>query len=1101
MGGVDPEAKVDLLLVDDQPANLLALEAVLAELGQNLVTARGGEEALALLAAREFAAVLLDVQMQGLDGFETARLIRGRERSRPTPILFLTAFDDPRFPPEAAYALGAVDYLVKPLVPVILRAKVAVFIELFRETRRAARAEAEAREQLRHALATVNDMFLVLDGELRYTYVNDRMVEASGIPRERLVGRRLREVFPDAADSPLERELLGVLERKAPAHFEFYHASYDRWFDNRAYPSADGLILVTTEITARKRGEEARRHLAAIVESSDDAIISEDLDGVIRSWNTGAERLLGYAADEAIGRHIAMLAPPDRADDTAYILGRIRRGEAISHYETRRRRKDGTVLDVSLTVSPVRDAAGAIVGASKIARDVTERNRAEQRQRLLAEAGRILGSSLDYEATLADVCRAVVPGFADWCALDLLTDDGRPRRIHVAHKDPAMVELAREFWRRYPPEPDDRHGLMRVLRTGEPVLVPDVTDEMLVRGARDEEHLRAVRGLGLRSVIMVPLTAGGRTLGALTLVMAESSRRFAEADLGLARELAARAALAVENARLFAEAREAVRVRDEALALHRGMEEQLTLLVEASGSLSASLDLPSVLGAILALSRRLVAADAYAVWRYRPESGRWGIELGSGLSEEYQRSTIAVVKETPAMPEAAVVAEDVHADRLLGDRAGPYDREGIRSLMVVPLRVRGGTSGTLAFYYRSPHRFSEIEVRVATALSNLAGSAIGTAELYQELRDNDRRKDEFLAMLAHELRNPLSAISNAVRLARRTHAEEELEWSQEVIERQAGKLARLMDDLLDVSRITRGKIQLRKEALDARRVLQSAVESVRPLIDERGHELTVSTGPGALRLEADPMRLEQILINLLTNAAKYSDRGGHIRVTAERQGAEVAFRVQDDGMGIPPESLPTMFELFAQGERTVARSEGGLGIGLTLVRKLAEMHGGSVSAQSEGPGKGSVFTVRLPAADEGAAVAASAAPAGKAGQGRSRILVVDDNVDTARGLARLLKLLGHELAIAYDGPSAIEAARGFRPDAILLDIGLPIMSGYEVAARLRREECCKDAVIIAVSGYGQEEDRRRSKEAGFDDHLVKPVDLDLLAAKLCRAGE
>jgi PAS domain S-box-containing protein len=976
MGAVKPEAKVDILLVDDHPANLLALEAILGELGQNLVKAHDGEQALALLREADFAVVLLDVQMQGLDGFETARLIRRQERSRQTPIIFLTAFeDDPNFRPEAAYALGAVDYLVKPLVPNILRAKVSGFIELFEKTRRLAIAEADVREQLRHVLATVNDMVLVLDRELRYIYVNDRMVEASGIPREAIVGRRLREVFPDAADSLLERELLRVLQENATRHFEFYHAAYDRWFDNRAYPTLDGLILVTTEITERKKNE--------------------------------------------------------------------------------------------------------------------------SRQRLLGEAGRILGSSLDFEATLSDVCRSFVPSFADWCSLDLLSEGGLPRRIQVAHKDPAMVELARDFRRRYPPSADDQRGVMKVLRTGEPEVVPEITDEMLVRAARDEEHLRSMRSLGLRSLLIVPLAASGRTIGALTLVMTSSARRFNDADLGVAVEIASRAALAVENARLFAEATEAIRVRDEALTLHRGIEEKLTLLVEASGSLSASLDLSSVLGAVLALSRQLISADAYAVWRYRPESGRWGIELGSGLSEEYQQSTISVVKETPSMPDNAIIAEDVRECDYLGDRIQAYEREGISSLMSIPLKVHGSVSGSLVFYYRSLHRFDEIEVRVGTALSNLAGSAIGTAELYKGLRDNDRRKDEFLAMLAHELRNPLSAISNAVRLSRQSQvAEDALEWSKDVIERQTGKLARLIDDLLDVSRITRGKIQLKKELVDARRVLDSALDAVKPLMDERKHEVTVWTDPRTLPLEADPIRLEQIFINLMTNAAKYTEAGGRISVTAEKKEGTLVFAVRDNGIGIHPDSLPTMFELFAQGERSIARSDGGLGIGLTIVRKLVEMHGGSVSGQSEGQNKGSVFTVRLPAADEHS-VGKAAAPVAPARRQRcSRILIVDDNADTLRGMAKLLKLLGHEVATAHDGPSGLEAARNFRPNVVLLDIGLPGMNGYEIAPLLRREEYGDKLRIIAISGYGQEEDRRRSREAGFDHHLVKPIDHDALLTLL-----
>ena len=237
-----------------------------------------------------------------------------------------------------AYVLGVVDYLVKPLVPQILRSKVSVFVDLFRKTERAARAEAAALGRLDTALASVSDMFLTLDHELRYTYVNDRMVEVSGIPRERIIGKRIREVFPDVADTLLETELRRALESQTTAHFEFHHASSGRWFENRAYPSAEGLMLLTTEITGLKRAEEARHHLAAIVESSDDAIISNNLDGIITSWNGGARRFYGYTSDEVIGKHVSLLMPADRVEDMALIIGRIRRGERVAHFETRRRR-------------------------------------------------------------------------------------------------------------------------------------------------------------------------------------------------------------------------------------------------------------------------------------------------------------------------------------------------------------------------------------------------------------------------------------------------------------------------------------------------------------------------------------------------------------------------------------------------------------------------------------------------------------------------------------------------------------------------------------------------------------------------------------------
>jgi signal transduction histidine kinase len=611
---------------------------------------------------------------------------------------------------------------------------------------------------------------------------------------------------------------------------------------------------------------------------------------------------------------------------------------------------------------------GSPEGVAILAAGEDALRRSQQRLNLLAEAGRLLGSAPDYEATLSDVCRLVVPTFADWCVLDLVAEDGSLQRLEVAHRDPARVELARELQRRYPPRPENPRGLIKVLRTGEPEAAFEISDEQLAAAAQDEEHLRLLRMLELRSAMIIPLRARGRTLGALTLIAAESGRRYDDDDLRVALELGARIAVAVDNARLFAEAQEAVRHREEALQKHRRIEEQLRLLVEASGGLSASLEMGDVAGAVLALSRRLIAADAYAVWRYQAATGRWGIVMASGLSDEYRRSTIEVLDHTPRLPRSAVVADDIRRVPLLGDRREALEREGIRSMLIVPLSIRGATSGTLVFYYRTPHSFGEVEVAAATALANLAGSAIGSAELYDEVRANDRRKDEFLAMLGHELRNPLSAISNAaavIRASGPTH--EPVAWGMDVVDRQLKHLVRLIDDLLDVSRITRGKILLRRSRVDAGTVLAGAVAAVRQLVEDRGHRLEVACEPG-LELDADPTRLEQIVVNLLANAAKYTEPGGEIRLAARRdhEAQEIVIRVRDTGIGIEAEQLPRMFEMFVQGERSPERSEGGLGIGLTLVRRLAEMHGGTVQAHSDGPGRGCEFIVRLPAAARGA---------------------------------------------------------------------------------------------------------------------------------------
>lgn len=357
----------------------------------------------------------------------------------------------------------------------------------------------------------------------------------------------------------------------------------------------------------------------------------------------------------------------------------------------------------------------------------------------------------------------------------------------------------------------------------------------------------------------------------------------------------------------------------------------------------------------------------------------------------------------------------------------------------------------------------------------------------EALLEAARRKDEFLAMLAHELRNPLAAVSSAVSILRSCQSSER-QWATGVIERQSGQLGRLIDDLLDMTRINTGKVRLRREVVDAARILDQARDSVRPLVEERGHQMHCSWPEGALWLDADPTRLEQIVFNLLTNAIKYTPAGGRIELTARRTEQEVELEVRDNGIGISPERLPEMFQLFAQGERSIARSEGGLGVGLTIVQRLVDLHGGRIDAHSGGPNCGSTFRVLLPAAEAPAPVAAPGASAPPEPPPGRRVLIVDDNIDTAVGMARLLTRAGHRTELAHDGFQALARTREFNPDVIVLDIGLPGMDGFEVVRRLRVEPTSAGAVMIAVTGYGQQSDRDQALEAGFDHHLVKPVD-------------
>jgi PAS domain S-box-containing protein len=363
----------------------------------------------------------------------------------------------------------------------------------------------------------------------------------------------------------------------------------------------------------------------------------------------------------------------------------------------------------------------------------------------------------------------------------------------------------------------------------------------------------------------------------------------------------------------------------------------------------------------------------------------------------------------------------------------------------------------------------------------------------------DRRKTEFLAMLSHELRNPLAAISNALELSNSTPADPGTsEWTNIVMRRQVTHLTHLVDDLLDVTRITSGKIALRTHRLDLADVLDSASGGLRLLFAQRNQELVRSYPRGVMPIDADPTRLEQVIVNLLTNAAKYTPHGGRISATAHPDGSEVVLSITDNGVGIAPELVGEMFELFAQGRRSIARSEGGLGLGLTISRRLVEMHGGTIVAKSAGEGQGSEFIVRLPLAEGAAPVPKPpTTPAERAAaKTNRRVLVVDDHIDTAQSLARLLRARGHDVQIVHDGDSAISAAKEFGPDVVLLDLGLPGMDGYEVAQQLRADAELSQPTIIAISGYGQEEDRRRSSEAGIDHHLVKPVSFPQLETML-----
>ena len=418
----------------------------------------------------------------------------------------------------------------------------------------------------------------------------------------------------------------------------------------------------------------------------------------------------------------------------------------------------------------------------------------------------------------------------------------------------------------------------------------------------------------------------------------------------------------------------------------------------------------------------------------------------------------------------------------------------VDSILILPLTARGKTLGALLLATRpSESVWRQEDISLAVEVSGRAGVALDNALLVRDIQENDQRRNEFLAMLSHELRNPLAPVRNAVRVLQKSKIEHPtLDWALGVVDRQVTHMTRLVDDLLDVARITRGKIQLRWERVEVSEVVATAVETSRPLIESQGHSLSVSLPDTSVLIRGDKARLSQVLSNLLNNAAKYTPDGGRIALLVEQCEGDVVFRVRDTGTGIAPEMLSKVFDLFTQADCAIDRAQGGLGIGLTLVRRLVEMHEGTVQAYSEGPGLGSEFTVRLPVFANDDVKAESPSAASLPEMSYYRVLVVDDNIDAAESLSMLLRLSGHVTRLAYDGQAAIEAALSFEPEVVLLDIGLPHLDGYQVARRLREHRVTSRCLLVAVSGYGQDEDRAKAKESGFDYHLTKPVDYDEL---------
>jgi PAS domain S-box-containing protein len=622
-----------------------------------------------------------------------------------------------------------------------------------------------------------------------------------------------------------------------------------------------------------------------------------------------------------------------------------------------------------------------------------------------------------------------------------------------------------------------------------------------------EVHRRHIEAFGATGVSMRAM-GGERVLAGLRRDGEEfpMEARISQVEVGgqklytvILRDITARKRAEAEREELLAEAK---RARDDA----EGALEVVARMQSITEAAVADLPLDQLLRELVRRVHEALEADTAVI--LLEEHGVLQARAAIGLEDEvHDRVRVPIGKGFAgriAKERRPVVLNDVHYDEVVN---GYFREKDIRSLVGVPLLSgEGRVLGVLHVGSTRPRQFRDEDVRLLQlAAERVAHGVERAARIEAERRGHaeaeaaSRAKDEFLAMLGHELRNPLAAVQNAVVTAKLDASRREP--ALEIAHRQARQLGRLIDDLLDVARITQGRIMLRKERVHLAEIIQRAVEATRSFVEERRHELSVSLPPDDVRVEADPARVEQIVVNLLTNAAKYTPPGGRIGLTAERQREEAIIRVRDSGMGIVADMLPHVFDLFTQSPRALDRAQGGLGIGLTVVHRLVELHGGRIEAHSEGVGKGAEFVVWLPALPAVPEEAAETRRMEPAHRGRARVLIVEDNADTAESLRMLLELLGHHVRVVHDGGAALDAAQANVPDVMLIDIGLPGMDGYEVARRMRQHPDLKGVILVALTGYGRDEDRQRAFAAGFDYHLVKPVSPDALNGLVARLGK
>jgi PAS domain S-box-containing protein len=897
-------------------------------------------------------------------------------------------------------------------------------------------------------VAASGDAMLGIDVNGIIRFCNAAAEAAFGYHAAELIGQSVRLLIPPERQSEEEALLAKSLRGERPAPFttvrvakggQHTHVTLTLAAARDARGTIVGVSQVARGLTGPS-GSTAQAYLAAIVESSDDAILSKDLDGIVTSCNSAVERVFGYSAAELTGQSIRVLIPPDRQTEEDQILATLRRGERIDHFETVRVAKDGRLVDVSLSVSPVRDASGAIVGVAKIARDITERKRAAAELAVQQEWFRVTLGSIGDAVIASDAVgnvtymNSTAEALTGWPLADALNQPLADVFRIVNEKTRQPVE----------------NPVTLVMRSGE---VVGLANHTLLIGRDGTERPIADSGAPIRD-------AKGRILGVVLVFRDATEQRRAE----------------------------------EAIAEQR---EWLETTLESIGDAVIATD---VRGHVVFMNP---IAEHLTGWRGADAKGRPCTEVFNIINEYTRRPVQNPV--TRVLAEGSVVGLANHTILIAVNGAErPIDDSG------APIRNRDGRIVGVVLVFRdvSDRRRAELERHAASSERERLLDAERVART--EAERASRVKDEFVAMVSHELRTPLNAILGWTQLMMRSrHDPAVVERGLDVIARNTRLQAQLISDLLDISRIVSGKLRLEVQSVVLASVATDAIEAVQQEAAAKGVDIRGTLDDGAGHVAGDPARLQQVIWNLLSNAIKFTPRGGHIDVALRQVDAHAEIRVTDTGAGIRPEFLPHIFDRFHQADRSITRRFGGLGLGLSIVKHLVELHGGTVHADSPGEGAGATFTIRLPTSSvmDTPDVTPSTADAQLTSADVTlegiRVLLVEDEADTREFVIRLLETHRASVVAAASATEALSLFAADVPDIVVSDIGLPGVDGYDLMEQIRRKSVTEGGGVpaLALTAYARSEDRTRALLAGYQAHLAKPVEPTELVATVASLVE